>query len=112
MALIGTFTRTVDGYTGAIRTFTLNRDVIIIVPAIASDIENAPNYRVLAENIEIGAGWKRSSDKAGDYVSLLIDDPSFDQPIRAALFEAVRGGDTFHLIWTRPSRRSAPATNP
>jgi uncharacterized protein (DUF736 family) len=105
MAQIGTFTRTVDGYSGTIRTFTLNREVIIIVPALASDTDNAPNYRVLAADVEIGAGWKRSSDKAGEYVSLLIDDPSFGQPIRANLFEVVRGGDTFHLIWTRPSRR-------
>jgi uncharacterized protein (DUF736 family) len=106
MAQIGTFTRTTDGYIGTIRTFTLNRDVIIIVPVIASDADNAPNYRVLADDVEIGAGWKRTGDKAGEYISLLIDDPSFGQPIRANLFEVVRGGDTFHLIWTRPSRRS------
>ncbi len=56
MAQIGTFTRTVDGYTGTIRTFTLKRDIIIIVPAIATDTENAPNYRVLADDVEIGAG--------------------------------------------------------
>ena len=106
MAQIGTFTRTVDGYTGTIRTFTLKRDVIIIVPAIASETDNAPNYRVLADDVEIGAGWKRTGDKAGDYLSLLIDDPSFGQPIRANLFQVVSGGDTFNLIWTRPSRRA------
>jgi uncharacterized protein (DUF736 family) len=105
MAQIGTFTRTSDGYIGTIRTFTLNRDVVI-APAIASDTDNAPNYRVIADDVEIGAGWKRTGDKAGDYLSLLIDDPSFVQPIRANLFEAVRGGDMFHLIWTRPSRRT------
>jgi uncharacterized protein (DUF736 family) len=97
MAQIGTFTRNTDGYIGTIRTFTLNRDVIIIVPVIASDADNAPNYRILADDVEIGAGWKRTGDKAGEYLSLLI---------RANLFEVVRGGDTFHLIWTRPSRRS------
>ncbi len=107
MAQIGTFRRTTDGYTGTIHTFTLKRDVIIIVPALASDTDNAPNYRVLADDVEIDAGWKRTGDKAGDYLSLLIDDPSFVQPIRANLFEAVRGGDTFHLIWNRPSRRTS-----
>ena len=107
MAQIGTFKRTTDGYTGTIRTLTLNRDVIVIVPAIASDTENAPNYRVLADDVEIGAAWNRTGDKAGDYLSLIIDDPSFGQPIRANLFQVVSGGDTFHLIWTRPSRRAA-----
>ncbi len=106
MTQIGPFTRTSDGYTGTIRTLTLRRDVIVIVPAIASEADNAPNYRVLADDVEVGAGWKRTGDKAGDYVSLLIDDPAFGHPIRANLFQVVSGGDTFHLIWTRPSRRA------
>jgi uncharacterized protein (DUF736 family) len=106
MTQIGTFTRTIDGYTGTIRTLTLKLDVIVIVPAIANETDNAPNYRVLADDVEVGAAWKRTGDKAGDYVSLLIDDPSFGQPIRANLFQVVSGGDTFHLIWTRPSRRA------
>ncbi len=64
MTQIGTFTRTIDGYTGTIRTLTLKRDVIVIVPAIANEADNAPNYRVLADDVEVGAGWKRTGDKA------------------------------------------------
>ena len=37
---------------------------------------------------EVGAGWKRNGEKAGDYVSLHLDDPSLRQPIRANLFQA------------------------
>jgi uncharacterized protein (DUF736 family) len=107
MAHIGTFTRTSDGYTGTINTLVLKRHVIVIVPAIVTETENAPNYRVLADEAEIGAGWKRNSEKAGDYVSFVIDDPSFAQPLRANLFTATSDGNTFHLIWTRPSRRAA-----
>ena len=52
---------------------------------------------------EIGAGWKHVGEKAGDYVSLQIDDPSFLQPLRANLF---KGDDDGHvLVWSRPSRR-------
>jgi uncharacterized protein (DUF736 family) len=29
------------------------------------------------DGAEIGAGWKRTGEKAGDYVSLQIDDPTF-----------------------------------
>ena len=107
MTQIGTFTRTSDGFSGSIQTLTLKRDVIIIVPAIATETDNTPNYRVMAGDVEIGAGWKRRGDKAGDYVSLLIDDPCFTQPIRANLFESTSDGKTFHLLWTRPSRRAA-----
>ncbi|WP_213773047.1 DUF736 domain-containing protein [Bradyrhizobium sp. dw_78] len=106
MTQIGMFTRTTDGYTGTIRTLTLNRDVVIIVPAVEIDTENAPNYRVLAGDVEIGATWKRTGDKAGDYLALTIDDPSFGRPIRANLFQVVSSGDSFHLIWTRPSCRA------
>lgn len=109
MAHIGTFTRTADGFSGTINTLMLKRHVIVIVPAIVTETENAPNYRVLADDTEIGAGWKRKSDKAGDYVSLVIDDPSFVQPLRANLFAATSDGKTFHLIWTRPARRQASA---
>jgi uncharacterized protein (DUF736 family) len=107
MAHIGTFTRTPDGFTGTINTLMLKRNVIVIVPAIATEAENAPNYRVLADDVEIGAGWKRKGDKVGDYVSLTIDDPSFAQPLRANLFPATSDGKTFHLIWSRPARRKS-----
>ena len=109
MAHIGTFTRTKDGFSGTINTLMLKRQVVVIVPAIVSETENAPSYRVLADDNEIGAGWKRNSEKAGDYVALVVDDPSFVQPLRANLFTASSDGNTWHLIWTRPVRRHANA---
>jgi uncharacterized protein (DUF736 family) len=104
MAHIGIFKRTSDGYAGTIRTLTLDREIVIIT-ASSSEAENAPSYRVLAGDVEIGAGWKRTGERAGDYVSLLIDDPSFAHPVRANLFHLERDSDVFHLSWTRPSRR-------
>lgn len=104
MIHIGTFKRTTDGYAGTIRTLTLYREVVL-VPASPSDTANAPNYRVLANDTEIGAAWKRTGEKAGDYVSLLIDDPWLAHPIRANLFRGDTDGDTFHLSWTRPPLR-------
>ena len=106
MTHIGTFNRTSDGYKGTLHTLTLDREVVI-TPANTGSAENAPDYRVIAADIEIGAGWKRKSEKVGDYVSFVIDDPSFVQPLRAALFAATTDGNTFHLIWTRPARRAA-----
>jgi uncharacterized protein (DUF736 family) len=107
MAQIGTFTRTASGYSGRVRT--LNLDVeLTLIPAENAGAENAPDYRIHLgdgdEGPEVGAGWKRTGEKAGDYVSLLIDDPAFIQPIRANLFQADRGKN-FHLLWNRPSKR-------
>src|SRR3546814_4982901 len=71
----GTFKPTADGYSGRIRMFGIN-EAIIVVPAEPNDAENAPDYRVhLDEEAgpEIGAGWKRVGEKAGDYMSIEID---------------------------------------
>ena len=87
MAQIGTFTRTKHGFTGRLRTLSLDIE-LALVPAEHSDTENAPDYRVHAgdeDGPEVGAGWSRTGEKAGEYVSLQIDDPAFTQPIRANL---------------------------
>ena len=111
MAHIGSFTRTSDGYSGHIKTLTIDVE-ITLVPAHA-DAENAPDYRIHLgsgdEGPEVGAGWKRTGEKAGTFVSLLIDDPAFTQPIRANLFQTEGKGKTFHLLWNRPSKRDDKA---
>ena len=71
MAHIGQFNRTRDGYHGHLNTLTLDAE-LTLVPAERTDVENAPDYRVHIgedeEAQEVGAGWKRTGEKAGDYV--------------------------------------------
>ena len=103
---IGTFIAADGGFAGHLHTLTLDID-LALVPADPSDSENSPDFRVIAgegdEAREVGAGWKHVGEKAGDYVSVQIDDPSFVQPLRANLF---KGDDNGHvLVWSRPSRR-------
>ena len=58
MAQIGTFTRDEDGsYTGTIGTLSLDIKVRF-VPTEPSQNDKAPDLRVLAGNVEIGAAWK------------------------------------------------------
>lgn len=106
MAQIGTFTRTKDGFTGHLRTLALDVE-LTLVPTEHTDTENAPDYRIHVgdeDGPEVGAGWTRTGDKAGEYVSLQIDDPTFTQPIRANLFQSGSDRTAFHLLWTRPKR--------
>jgi uncharacterized protein (DUF736 family) len=108
MTQIGEFTKLKTGYSGRIRTLSLNTDVAIVT-AETSETENAPDYRVHAESEEgpeIGAGWKRSSDKAGDFVSIQLDDPTFPQPIRANLFQNGDDKTSWSLHWSRPRDRA------
>ncbi len=51
----------------------------------------------------------RTGEKAGDYISLQLDDPTFARPIRANLFQADEAGMAFTLLWSRPPRRNETA---
>jgi uncharacterized protein (DUF736 family) len=98
MAQIGTFTRGEDGtLSGTIRTLSLNVKARLI-PAEPSQNGKAPDLRVLAGNVEIGAAWKRTSKENTVYHSVKLDDPSFPAPIFANLVE-VDGGCA--LVWSR-----------
>ena len=101
MANIGTFTRNSNGFTGAVRTLTLNVKSVRIVPADKSS-ENAPDYRILASgDHEIGAAWRKISQEKREYLSVTLDDPSFPATIYARLIEEEEGGK-HTLIWSRP----------
>jgi len=115
MAQIGTFKRTKTGFSGHIRTLALDAKLVLI-PVDKRDAENAPDYRIHLGDAngaevgpEVGAGWKRTGEKAGGYISLQLDDPSFAQPIRANLFQANEAGTSFDLLWNRPPRRQETA---
>ena len=107
MPVIGQFTREESGFTGRVHTFTLYRE-ISIVPADPSDAENAPHYRIhhgTDDGPEIGAAWKRIGEKAGEYVSLQLDDPTFEHPIRANLFQSADDKSAWGLHWNRSPKR-------
>ena len=105
---IGMFTREASGFTGQIHTLTLACDLAII-PAEPSETENAPDYRVHQggdEGPEVGAGWMRTGERAGEYVALVIDDPAFRHPIRANLFQSGADKSAWVLSWNRAPKRS------
>lgn len=110
MTQIGNFIDTGSGYSGRIHTMSLDA-ILSLVPAEPSDSENAPDYRVILgddeQGPEIGAGWKRTGDKAGAFVAVQIDDPSFVQPLRANLFK--NGDDGHVLVWNRTAKRDEKA---
>ena len=61
--------------------------------------ENAPDYRIVAGNFEIGAAWKKVSKSDRPYLSATLDDPSFPATIYARLVEGEDGAH--NLIWSR-----------
>jgi uncharacterized protein (DUF736 family) len=99
MATIGTFTASDNGYSGSIKTLTLNIKAKFV--ASEKDHEKAPDYRIFAGSTEFGAAWKKTArDSDREYLSVKLDDPSFPAPLYASLVK-VEGDDSFTLIWSR-----------
>lgn len=99
MATIGSFTAGKDGYTGTIRTLTMNVKARIVANDRKTS-DGAPDFRIFAGRAELGAAWKAQTngEKPRDYLSVQLDDPSFPEPVRAALFEEEGSA---YLVWNR-----------
>tara|TARA_Y100000782_G_scaffold114318_1_gene150064 strand:- start:7628 stop:8371 length:744 start_codon:yes stop_codon:yes gene_type:complete len=104
MANIGTFTADKDGFTGSLRTLTLNVKVKL-VPNDKGGSENAPDFRLQAASHDIGAAWKKTSEAGREYLSVTLDDPSFPAPVYARLIEGENS--THDLIWSRSKPQAA-----
>jgi uncharacterized protein (DUF736 family) len=100
MAIIGSFTKSGDGFTGTIKTLSLKAKAEIKPAEKPSD--KAPAYRVFSNQAEIGAVWKKTSKEGRDYLSVKLDDPSWPQPVYASLIEA-EDGKSLNLLWSRPN---------
>ena len=105
MANIGTFKKSGDDFQGEIVTLSLQSRGVRIVPETNRVSENAPSHRVFVGRAEIGAAWSKRSNEGRDYLSVKLDDPSFNAPIYANLF-ADEDGETFTLIWSRSRKPS------
>ena len=106
MATIGTFKKSgTNEFTGQIVTLSVQAKNVRIVPEANRSGENAPSHRVFVGRVEIGAAWSKTSNEGRAYLGLKLDDPSFNAPIYANLFDD-EDGDGYSLIWSRPSRRN------
>lgn len=98
MTIIGTFIKTCNGFSGTVRTLTLNSKISFV--ACEKDSERAPDFRIWVGGLDIGAAWQKVSAAERDYLSCKLDDPSFAAPLYASLV-ASDDGEIFSLIWSR-----------
>ena len=96
MAIIGTFTKTDNGFQGSVST--LNLKAKLTFSPVEKTAEKAPDFRVYAGGAEIGAAWSQTSKDNKPYLSVKLDDPSFAAPILARLVETEKG---HALVWNR-----------
>ena len=102
MPAIGHVTRNSSGgFKGQIKTLTIRAE-IDVVPNEAKSNDNQPDFRVLSEGVEVGAGWNRRSESSGrEYVSLSLAAPEFGPRRLYANLGRAAGGDddSFAVIW-------------
>ncbi|GAA5264644.1 hypothetical protein ACOSOMT5_P1069 [Acidiphilium sp. MT5] len=102
MANIGTFKKVGTEIQGEIVTLSVQAKGVRIVPESNRSNDTAPSHRIFVGRAEIGAAWSKRSNEGRDYLSVKLDDPSFNAPIYANLFDD-ESGDGYSLIWSRPT---------
>ena len=103
MANIGSFKKVGSELQGEIVTLSVQTKGVRVVPEPNRGNDNAPSHRVFVGRAEIGAAWSKRSSEGRDYLSLKLDDPSFNAPIYANLFDE-EDGEGYTLIWSRPRK--------
>ena len=96
MAIIGSFSKKDAGFQGTVTTLTLKTKLTFT--SVEKTSEQAPDYRIFAGTVEVGAGWSTTSKAGNAYVSVKLDDPSFSAPIQCRLLEGEQG---HVLVWNR-----------
>lgn len=90
------------GFSGNLKTLSI-RAAIEIVPNRSKTSDTQPDFRVLSEGVEIGAGWQRTGETSGkDYVSLSLAAPEFGPRKLYANLGRAAGqddDDAYAVIW-------------
>lgn len=102
MATIGQFRATQDGYEGTISTLSMARKVRI-VENVEKKNDASPDFFVRTGQCDLGFARRKTSENNRAYLSVFLDDPSFDEPIWAALFEHDGRAE---LVWSRPKKEA------
>ena len=103
MATIGSVSKREDGrYEGELKTLSVRAEISIL-PVSDKTSPNQPDYRVLSQGTEIGAGWIRTGQISGkEYVSLSISVPELGSKTLYANLGRAAGQtdpDLYALIW-------------
>jgi uncharacterized protein (DUF736 family) len=97
MSIIGTFTREGKDFVGQITTLSVKTKATI--RPVEKTGDQAPHYRVVSGQADIGAAWSQTSKENREYLSVKLDDPSFPAAIYCRLVGL--DGEEQQLVWSR-----------
>lgn len=103
MATLGTVTRSQTGaFKGTLKTMRIHADIDII-PVREKPVANFPDYRVVSNGVELGAGWINVGQVSGnEYVTLNLSHPDVGPSVIKCQLGRAAGqddDDVFALIW-------------
>jgi uncharacterized protein (DUF736 family) len=102
MPAIGYVTRSEDGFHGHLNTISIKAKIAIRRNR-AKATEKQPDYLVLVDGTEVGAGWVKTGRESGnDYVALSLAAPEFGPRKLYANLGVAAGQDdpdSFAIIW-------------
>src|SRR5271154_1721881 len=113
--IIGTFKydERTDSYKGDIVTLNFQLNGVDMTPTDKVSSKE-PDYRVTARTatglVELGAAWKRTSDRGREFVSVSLDAPLLAAPVNAALFLDKNETDAA-LVWNRSKSKAKEQTD-
>ena len=86
-------------YKGRLVTLSIRKDIQIIPAEKHHDAQ--PDFRVMADDVELGAAWKRQNRTNGnEYISISLAAPEFGpRTVYANLGKKPEGEDNYTLIW-------------
>ena len=101
MPIIGTFSKAKSGgWDGKIRMLSAVMNARF-VPNDNRESDSSPHFRLMSDTSELGAAWvRRAGSDNLEFLSVQLDDPTFERPISAALFYS-ENGERAHLVWNR-----------
>lgn len=105
MSAIGYFKKVNENsFAGEIITLSVQAKGVRIIKQDSTDNEKAPSHRVYIGRVEVGAGWTKVKEDGSEYISLTLDDPSFNAPIYASLLVEDPDSEDYTLVWSRPRK--------
>ncbi|MEI9803501.1 MAG: DUF736 domain-containing protein [Pseudolabrys sp.] len=113
---IGTFIydEATDSFSGDISTLHFQFSPVEIVPNEKRS-EKGPDYRITSDtahgHVELGKAWKCTSDQGRAYVSVSLDSPLLNAPLKAAIFTEDDGSKA-SLVWNRLKAKTEATADP
>ena len=101
--IIGSFTKTENGFTGKLETLGIKAN-ITFQPNDGKEKDNHPDFIVLHGQAEIGVAWERSDDR-GHYISVAFEEPSLAQGFYTLVKSGAEKG--YELLYRKPIPKKA-----